>query len=108
MSIQMSLNLRAIVFASVGNNFFILVSPNIWPGFLDSTWVQSSKHALRPEESSSSNIMPQVLLRDRFYLVTALTCLTVLGLAAMEWRSAKRQQQKIKGSEEKQSDERSP
>ena len=75
---------RLFLFVSARNNISILVSSKIWPGFLDSTWVQSSKYTLRPEESSSSNILPQVLLRDRFYLVTALTCRTVLGLAVME------------------------
>lgn len=84
MSIQMSLNLRAIVFVSVGNNFSFSSRLRYGQDSWTRKCVQSSKHTLRPEESSSSNILPQVLLRDRFYLVTALTCRTVLGLAVME------------------------
>ena len=68
----------------------------------------SHQNTPRPEESSFSNILPQVLLRNTFYLAATLTCLTVLGLVAMEWRSVKKQQQKIgcqkKGSEEMQSE----
>lgn len=86
----MPLNLEAIVFVSFGNNFFILVSSKIWSGFLGSKWVRFGRqNTPRPEESSFLNIPPQVLLRNMFYLAITLTRLTVLGLAAMEWRSVK-------------------
>lgn len=108
--------LGGAVFISVGNNIFdsrLARDLTRIPGINVGSVVKTGATDLRKMVSSS--MLPQVLvayndaLRATFYLVTALTCLTVFGSAAMEWRSVKKGQQKqVSGAgkgEEKQSEQ---
>jgi hypothetical protein len=99
--------LGGAVFISVGNNIFdsrLARDLTRIPGINVGSVVKTGATDLRKMVSSS--MLPQVLmaynvaLRATFYLVTALTFLTVVGSAAMEWRSVKKGQQKqVSGAE---------
>ncbi|KAK5946085.1 hypothetical protein PMZ80_000224 [Knufia obscura] len=93
--------LGGAVFISVGNNIFesqlardLTRIPGVNVGSIASTGATDLRKMI------SLDLLPQVLvayndaLRATFYLITALACLTVLGSAAMEWKSVKKEQQK--------------
>lgn len=96
-----SQTLGGAVFISVGNNIFdarlahnLAKIPGIDVGSVAATGATELKDRI------PANLLPQVLvayndaLRATFYLVTALTCCTVFGSLAMEWKSVKKGQQK--------------
>lgn len=96
-----SQTLGGAVFLSVGNNIFnIRLVHNLAKiagldiGSVAATGATDLKNMVPP------SMLPQVLvayndaLRATFYLVTALTCCTIFGSLAMEWKSVKKGQQK--------------
>lgn len=96
-----SQTLGGVVFISVGNNIFdtrlghsLAKIPGINLGSVATTGATDLKKQV------PANLLPQVLvayndaLVATFYLVTALTCCTIFGSLAMEWRSVKKGQQK--------------
>ncbi len=96
-----SQTLGGAVFISVGNNIFdtrlahnLAKIPGINVGSVASIGATDLKNIV------SATLLPQVLvayngaLRCTFYLVTALTCLTIFGSLTMEWKSVKKGQQK--------------
>jgi MFS family permease len=111
---QFSQTLGGTVFISVGNNLFdsrlaqnLAKIPGIDVGSVVATGATDLKNLV------PANLLPQVLLgyndalRATFYLATALSCCTIFGALAMEWKSVKEGQQKPAASkdEEKQTQE---
>lgn len=104
---QFSQTLGGTVFISVGNNLFdsrltqnLAKIPGIDVGSVVATGATDLK-SLVP-----ANLIPQVLLgyngalRATFYLATALSCCTIFGALAMEWKSVKEGQQEPAVSKE--------
>ena len=96
-----SRTLGGAVFISVGNNIFdtrlahnLVGIPGIDVESVALTGATDLKNMV------PASLLPQVLvayndaLRATFYLITALTCCTILGSLAMEWKSVKKGQQK--------------
>lgn len=96
-----SQTLGGAVFISVGNNIFdtrfahnLVKIPGIDVGSVAATGATDLKSMV------PTSLLPQVLvayndaLRATFYLATALTCCTIFGSMAMEWKSVKKGQQK--------------
>jgi MFS family permease len=111
---QFSQTLGGTVFISVGNNLFdsrlahnLAKIPGIDVGSVVATGATDLKNLV------PANLLPQVLLgyndalRTTFYLATALSCCTIFGALAMEWKSVKEGQQKPAAAkdEEKQTQE---
>lgn len=108
--------LGGTVFISVGNNLFdsrLVRNLATIPG-IDIKSIKTTG-ATELQKMVPAEVLPQVLvayndaLRATFYLATALTCCTIFGSLAMEWRSVKkgRQQQQNStslGDEEKQNE----
>ena len=99
-----SQTLGGAVFISVGNNLFesrlahnLAKIPGLDIGSVASIGATDLRNLV------PANLLPQVIvayndaLKGTFYLVTALTCCTVFGAAAMEWKSVKKGQQKQNG-----------
>lgn len=97
-----SQTLGGAVFVSVGNNIFdtrfarnLVKIPGIDVGSVAATGATDLRNMV------PASLLPQVLLayndalRVTFYLITALTCCTILGSSAMEWKSIKKGQQKL-------------
>ena len=97
-----SQTLGGAVFVSVGNNIFdtrfahnLVKIPGIDVGSVAATGATDLRNMV------PASLLPQVLLayndalRVTFYLVTALTCCTILGSSAMELKSVKKGQQKL-------------
>ncbi|KAL8953629.1 MAG: hypothetical protein Q9222_000515 [Ikaeria aurantiellina] len=93
--------LGGTVFISAGNNIFdsrlahnLMRIPGLDVGSVAATGATDLKNNV------PADLLPEVLvayndsLRATFYLVTALTCCTVFGSLAMEWKSVKKGQQK--------------
>ena len=112
-----SQTLGGAIFISVGNNVFdSRLSKDLMgiPGLDVGSIVKAGATEIR--KTVAAGVLPQVLvsynnaLRSTFYLVTALTCLTIFGSTAMEWRSTKQGQQKpvpdAEKAEEKVEDEK--
>ena len=96
-----SQTLGGAVFLSVGNNIFnIRLAHNLAkiPGIAIESVAATGATDLK--DMVPPSLLPQVLvayndaLRGTFYLVTALTCFTIFGSLAMEWKSVKKGQQK--------------
>ena len=100
-----SQTLGGAVFVSVGNNIFdtrfahnLVKIPSIDVGSVASTGATDLRNTVL------ASLLPQVLvayngaLRVTFYLITALTCCTIFGSSAMEWKSVKKGQQKLDSS----------
>ncbi len=96
-----SQTLGGAIFISVGNNIFdtrfaqnLGKIPGIDVGSVATTGATDLKSTV------AASLLPQVLvayndaLRATFYLATALTCCTIFGSMAMEWKSVKKGQQK--------------
>lgn len=96
-----SQTLGGAIFISVGNNIFdtrfahnLVKIAGIDVGSVAATGATDLKSMV------PASLLPQVLLayndalRGTFYLATALTCCTILGSMAMEWKSVKKGQQK--------------
>ena len=96
-----SRTLGGAVFISVGNNIFdtrfahnLVGIPGIDVESIALTGATDLKNMV------PASLLPQVLvayndaLRATFYLITALTCCTILGSLATEWKSVKKGQQK--------------
>ncbi|KAK4694245.1 MFS transporter, DHA2 family, glioxin efflux transporter, partial [Lecanoromycetidae sp. Uapishka_2] len=90
--------LGGAVFLSVGNNLFdaklqcgLASIPGIDIGAVATIGATDLRHMV------SAELLPQVLraynaaLQDTFYLVTALTCATIVGSLTMEWKSVKKE-----------------
>lgn len=109
-----SQTLGGAVFVSVGNNIFdtrfahyLVEIPGIDVGSVAATGATDLRNMV------PASLLPQVLVayndavRATFYLITALTCFTIFGSSAMEWKSVKKEQQKLDSNatndEEKQS-----
>ena len=99
-----SQTLGGAVFLSVGNNLFdmklasgLARIPGIDIGAVASTGATDLRHMI------PAGLLPQVLkvynaaLQDTFYLVTALSCATIVGALAMEWKSVKQQKKQPSG-----------
>ena len=97
-----SQTLGGAVFVSVGNNIFdtrfahnLVKIPGIDVGSVATTGATDLRNMV------PASLLPQVLvayneaLKVTFYLITALTCCTILGSSAMEWKSVKKGQQKL-------------
>lgn len=95
-----SRTLGGAVFISVGNNIFdtrfahnLVRIPGINVKSVAVTGATDLKNMV------PASLLPQVLvayndaLRATFYLITALTCCTIFGSLAMEWKSVKKGQQ---------------
>ncbi|MCJ1385489.1 hypothetical protein MMC17_008612 [Xylographa soralifera] len=93
--------LGGTVFVSVSNNIFdtrlaqnLAKIPGIDVGSVVATGATDLKNMV------PASLLPQVLvayndaLRATFYVATALTCCTIFGSLAMEWKSVKKGQQK--------------
>ena len=96
-----SQTLGGAVFLSVGNNIFnIRLAHNLAkiPGIAIESVAATGATDLK--DMVPPSLLPQVLvayndaLRGTCYLVTALTCFTIFGSLAMEWKSVKKGQQK--------------
>ena len=100
-----SQTLGGAVFVSVGNNIFdtrfahnLVTIPGIDVGSVASTGATDLRNMV------PASLLLQVLvayngaLRVTFYLITALTCCTIIGSSAMEWKSVKKGQQKLDSS----------
>ncbi|KAI4123198.1 MAG: hypothetical protein LQ338_005379 [Usnochroma carphineum] len=96
-----SQTLGGAVFISVGNNIFntrlghnLAKIPGIDVGSVAATGATDLRNMV------PASLLPLVLvayndaLRATFYLATALTCCTIFGSSAMEWKSVKKGQQK--------------
>lgn len=92
-----SQTLGGAIFISVGNTILdlkLVQSLKIYPGIDTSSLATNGITALR--QSVPLQLQPQVLMafnhsfRSVFYLVVGLTCSTIFGALAMEWRSVKR------------------
>ena len=103
--------LGGAVFISVGNNIFdSQLGQNLAgiPGISVGSVINTGATDLR--KMVPSGMLPQVLvaynnaLRTTFYLATALTCATIFGSAAMEWKSVKQGQQTHHQNAEKSGD----
>ncbi|KAL8708983.1 MAG: hypothetical protein Q9220_006191 [cf. Caloplaca sp. 1 TL-2023] len=92
--------LGGTVFISVGNNIFdsrlahnLMRIPGLDVGSVAATGATDLKNNV------PADLLPEVLvayndaLRGTFYLTTALTCCTIFGALAMEWKSVKKGQQ---------------
>ena len=92
--------LGGAVFISVGNNLF---DSKLASGLADISGINigavASAGATEIRDMVPAALLPQVLsaynaaLQDTFYLVTALTCTTIVGALLMEWKSVKKGKQ---------------
>ena len=111
--IMFSQTLGGAVFISVGNNLFdsrlahnLVKIPGLIVGSVAATGATELRNLV------PTRLLPQVLvayndaMRAIFYLVTALTCLTIFGSLAMEWRSVKKGQQKQNSKDEEKQTQR--
>ena len=111
--IMFSQTLGGAVFISVGNNLFdsrlahnLVKIPGLNVGSVAATGATELRNLV------PTRLLPQVLvayndaMRAIFYLVTALTCLTIFGSLAMEWRSVKKGQQKQNSKDEEKQTQR--
>ena len=96
-----SQTLGGAVFVSVGNNIFdtrfahnLVKIPGVDVGSVAAAGATDLRNMV------PASLLPQVLvayndaLRATFYLITALTCLTIVGSSTMEWKSVKKEQRK--------------
>ena len=96
-----SQTLGGAVFVSVGNNIFdtrfahnLVKIPGIDVGSVAAAGATDLRNMV------PASLLPQVLvaynvaLRATFYLVTALTCFTIVGSSTMKWKSVKKEQPK--------------
>lgn len=98
---MVSHTLGGAVFISIGNNIFdTRLSHNLaWISGINVGSV-ASIGATDLKKMIPATLLPEMLvayngaLRSTFYPVTALTCLTIFGSLAMEWKSVKKGQQK--------------
>lgn len=106
--IMFSQTLGGAIFISVGNNIFdTRLAHNLMtiPGIDIGSVARTGATDLRKMVPAS--LLTQVLvayndaLRSTFYLVTALTCCTIFGSLAMEWKSVKKGEQKQDSSSAK-------
>ena len=95
-----SQTLGGAVFISVGNNIFdTRLTHNLMKIHGISVGAVGKIGATELRNIVPADLLPQVLiayndaLRATFYLVTVLTCLTIFGSLAMEWKSVKKGQQ---------------
>ena len=109
-----SQTLGGAIFISVGNNIFdSRLAQNLAKILGVDVGSVASTGATDLRNSVPAHLLPQVLsaynnaLIATFYLVTALTCCTIIGSLSMEWRSVKQGQQKqnVK-DEEKQAEQK--
>lgn len=107
-----SQTLGGAIFVSVGNNIFdTQLAHNLAKIAGIDVGSVAATGATHIRNTVPASLLPQVLvayndaLVSTFYLVAALTSCTILGAAAMEWQSVKKQQKKESGAakdEEKQ------